>query len=396
MRYAGIDVAAERHVVAVVNEREEVVQRPTSFGEDAEGYERLRAVIGSSEGLVVALEATGHYWQNLVAALVADGYAVALVNPLRTRRFAEEDLARAKTDEIDALVIARMAAQKRLLPTALPDAVTQQLREAVRLRERIQQEIGDKVRQLHRLVDLGFPEFARHVRRLDTMLATAILREYPTAEAFRRVSKGRLARLRYDGSHKVGDELAHVLVDAANVSVGRHHAEVYRVQVRYLCDDLDTLRRRLAELDRDIGHMLGAHEVGRLLTTIDGIGDTTAANLVAELGDLSRFPDAAAVACYVGVVPGTRQSGKRRPRSAPLAPLGCARLRRALWMPTLAAVQRNPWLRAYYQALRARGKPAKVALVAAMRKLLHAVFSVARNRRPFTPLLPPAPLPPRA
>jgi len=137
MRYAGIDVAAEKHAVAVVDERGEILQRAALFGEDAEGHARLRGLLGSPEGLVVALEATGHYWQNLVAAMVADGYAVALLNPLRTRRFAEEDLARAKTDEIDALVIARMAAQKRLGPTALPDAVTQQLREAVRLRERI-------------------------------------------------------------------------------------------------------------------------------------------------------------------------------------------------------------------------------------------------------------------
>jgi len=353
-------------------------------------------VLGSPEGLLVALEATGHYWQNLVAGLVADGYAVALLNPLRTRRFAEEDLARAKTDEIDALVIARMAAQKRLAPTALPDEVTQQLREAVRLRTRVQQEVGDKVRQLHRLVDLGFPEFCRHVRTLDSMLATAILREYPTAEAFRRVSKGKLARLCYDGRHKVGDELAHALVDAAKVSVGHHHAPVYQVRIRYLCDDLDTLRRRLKEIERGIGGMLEGHGVGRLLMTIDGVGDTTAANLVAELGDFSRFRDASALASYVGVVPGTSQSGKRRPARSALSPLGSARLRKALWMPTLTAVRRNPRLRACYEGLRARGKPAKVALVAAMRKLLHAAFSVAKSGRPFTPLLPPAPLPPHA
>ena len=80
MRYAGIDVAAERHAVAVVDEREEVLQRPALFGEDAEGYARVREVLGPAEGLVVALEATGHYWQNLVATLLADGYAVALLN----------------------------------------------------------------------------------------------------------------------------------------------------------------------------------------------------------------------------------------------------------------------------------------------------------------------------
>ena len=77
--------------------------------------------------------------------------------------------------------------------------------------------------------------------------------------------------------------------------------------------------------------------------------------------------------------------------------MGNARLRMALWMPVLGAVRRNPWLRAFYQRLRrvhdnlrsddqrlrAAGKPPKLALVAAMRKLLHAIYSVAKNRKPF-------------
>ena len=58
-------------------------------------------------------------------------------------------------------------------------------------------------------------------------------------------------------------------------------------------------------------------------------------------------------------------------------------MRTALWMPTLSAVRRNPWLRAFYERLRAAGKPPKLALVAAMRKLLLAVYVTARNLRPF-------------
>jgi len=63
--------------------------------------------------MLVAMEATGHYWQNLFAVLVAEGFAVALLNPMRTRRFAGEGLARAKTDALDAVGIARFGAQKR-------------------------------------------------------------------------------------------------------------------------------------------------------------------------------------------------------------------------------------------------------------------------------------------
>lgn len=387
MRFAGIDIAAETHFVAVVDEDSGTVVKPTSFGEDAAGYEKLIGLLGAPGEVLVAMEATGHYWQNLFAALAAAGYGVSLLNPLRTRRFAGEDLERTKTDAIDALGIARFAAQKRPVVTRLPDIATQELRELVRFRDRLMQDFGDRVRQLHRLVDLGFPEFTRYVRSLDSELASAILHEYPTAEAFLGLPWKRLAKLCYDGRHKVGDELAKGLVEAAKTSVGRHHGPAYRVQVRCACEDLDLLRRRLREIDSDIERTLKDHEVGTLLTTLDGIGPTTAARLVAELGDIASFRSAAAIASYVGAIPGLRQSGKRQASRAGLTPHGNARLRAALWMPTLTAVRKNAWLRAYYEGLRARGKLPKVALVAAMRKLLIAVYFVAKHRKPFVPIL---------
>lgn len=383
MRFAGIDVASEHHVVAAVDETSGVLVKPTRFTEDAEGYAKLFALLGESGETLVAMEATGHYWKNLFAALVARGFAVALLNPLRTHRFAAEDLQRTQTDAIDAVGIARFAAQKRPPATRLPERATDELRELVRYRDRLVQDFGDRVRQLHRLVDLGFPEFTRAVRDLGSELATALLHDYPTAAAFQGVSVRRLAGLRYDGRHKVGEELATALLTTAAQSVGRHHGDAYRIQVRYTCEDLDLLRRRLRTLEGDIERLLGTHEVGQLLTTIEGIGPQTSARLVATFGDFTGFTGGAAVAAYVGVIPSLRQSGKRIPTRAGLTPFGAASLRAKLWMPVLTAVRTNPWLRAYYQGLIARGKLPKVALIAAMRKLLHAVYSVAIHRRPF-------------
>src|SRR5437762_7555340 len=223
MRYEGIDIASQTHVVAVVDEAEEVLVRPTPFGEDAEGHAKLFETLGPPTDVIVAMEATGHYWRNLAGDLLARGFAVALINPLRTHRFAQEDLQRTKTDAIDALGIARFARQKRLAPTRLPDSATEELRELVRLRDRLVQDFGDRVRQLHRLVDLGFPELTRYVRRLDSELATSILKDYPTAEAFVGVRPRALSNLKYDGVHFVGLELATQLIEAAKTSVGRHH-----------------------------------------------------------------------------------------------------------------------------------------------------------------------------
>lgn len=380
--FAGIDIASERHVLARLDDAGAAIGKPSTITEDRTGYDALLAALGPPP-VLIAMEATGHYWKNIFAVLAAAGHDVALLNPLIARRFQEASLERTKTDAIDATGLARLAFEKRPAPTHLHDEVAEALRELVRHRDRLRQDFDDRVRQLHRLVDLGFPEFTRYVRTLDSQLATCLLAEYPTAHAFARATPRRVAKLRYDGRHFVGPELAQSLVEAAKRSVGQHHGPAYKLQARHICQDLDTWRKRLAEIEHDIEDLLDTHVPGKLITSIDGIGPQTAARIIAATGDPAHFKSAGAFAAFVGVVPALRQSGKQTGARASIGPLGHARLRRALWMPVLSAVQRNPWLRAFYLRLRAAGKPPKLALIAAMRKLLHAVYSVAKHRRPF-------------
>ena len=383
MRFVGIDIGAERHAVAVVDEGSTILHKPESIGEEAAGYRRLRALLGDPSDCLIAMEATGHYWKNLFAWLTAERFSIALINPIRTRRFAEEELQRTKTDHIDALGIARFAAQKRPQPTRLLDQPAQELRDIVHLRNRTVQHLGDRVRDLHRSIDLTFPEFTRYVRGLDTELATAILSRYPTARAILTAPVRALAAVCFDGRRRVGRVLARTLISAAQTSVGQHQTEPYERQVRYACQDILAMRARARELETEIHHRLEGHEVGKLLTTIQGISTLTAAAIIGEAGNPARFRDAAAFASYVGVVPRLHQSGKRNFSGKGAVPLGNARLRRALWMPVLVAIRVNPWLGAYYRRLRAGGKRPKVAMIACMHKLLTAIYSVAKNRRPF-------------
>lgn len=180
----------------------------------------------------------------------------------------------------------------------------------------------------------------------------------------------------------MGAELAARPAEAAGRSVGRHDGPAHRLQARHIRQDLDQWCERLAEIVRGIDGLLESHEVGKLLLSIEGIGPRTAARIDAAVGEPARFKSAAAFAAYVGVVPGLKRSGKNAGRRAACAPVGDARLRTAMWMPTLGAVRRDAWLKPFYEGLVARGKPLKLALVAAVRKLLHAAYSVAKNRRP--------------
>jgi transposase len=382
VKFAGIDIASEEHFVAVVTEHGEVTQRATKFGENAEGYEKLLGLLGKPEEVLVAMEATGHYWKNLFAVLVARGFNVAVVNPLRTRRFSEGDLERTKTDAIDALGIACFAQEKRPAPTKLPDSTTEELKELVRLRDRLVDDLTSRERELHRLVDLSFPEFTTIISDLSTERAISLLEKYPSAKAFREARRKDISNLKY-GNYRVGLEMADALRAAAERSVGQHHADVYRKEAKYFCADIRELKNRLKELDADIDKHVDKHPVAKLLTSIDGIGTNTAGRIVATFGDLTRFAGGGALASYVGVVPATNHSGKKRPGRAAITSIGNADLRTALFMPTLTAVRTNPWLNAFYKRLRTAGKPAKVALIAAMRKLLHAIYSVAKSGKPF-------------
>jgi transposase len=386
MRFIGIDIGSEKHFVAIVDEAGKPTRKAMPFGEDAAGYAALRRVIGEPTDALVAMEATGHYWQNLFLFLHAEGFSIALLNPLRTSRFAEEDMRRAKTDALDALGIARFAQQKRPPATKLPDAATLELRELMRLRDRLVQDLGDRTRQLHRALDLTFPEFTQHVKDVASFKATALLLVCPTAQAFRAADSAKLAGLKYDGRQSVGSELAEALCQAARASVGSHDGPAYELQIRYACEDIATLRARIKKLDDDIGQSLHRHEVGKLLTTIEGIGDNTAARMIASI-DFDSFRNAGQLAAYVGVAPLVNQSGKRRPLRGPTSSLGDADLRAKLWMPTLRAVTKNAWLKAFYDRLVAAGKPKKLAMIAAMRKLLGAMLSVAKHRTAFVPKL---------
>jgi transposase len=125
MRCAGIDTGSRSQCRGYHRRDGAVLLRPTPFAASWAGHETLFEMLGSPADLLVAMEATGHYSRNLFGALADHRYAVALINALRTHRFAEEHLMRAKADSVDAVAIARFAAQKRPTPTEADVALDQ-------------------------------------------------------------------------------------------------------------------------------------------------------------------------------------------------------------------------------------------------------------------------------
>lgn len=139
-----------------------------------------------------------------------------------------------------------------------------------------------------------------------------------------------------------------------------------------------------AQLEHDTRH-LQARELD-LLLSIPGLGVRSACLLLAELGDVRRFAAAAKLVAFAGLTPRRVESGSSVRHRTAISKLGSPRLRRLLYMPALVAVRFNPPIKRFYDALVARGKAKKSALVAAMAKLLKIVYAVLTHRQPFNPV----------
>lgn len=158
--------------------------------------------------------------------------------------------------------------------------------------------------------------------------------------------------------------------------------QAIREHIEFLEQQLDNLTKRLRKLVKEHPE---TDENIRLLCSIPGVGETTAHNLLAEIGDISRFDGVKQLVAHAGLAPAERQSGTSVKGKPMINKRGAKRLRKALYMPAMVAVQHNPVIRAFYMRLIASGKKPMLALVACMRKLLHIAYGVLKSKKMFDP-----------
>lgn len=303
--YVGLDVAKQRLDLHL---------RPTdetfSCAHDETGLAGLVERLQEMSPTLVVLEATGGYHVPVAAAVASAGIPVAVVNPRQIRDYARATGQLAKTDALDARVMALFA--EAVQPAARPLASEQ----------------------------------AQRLRAL-------------------------VARRRQ-------------LIEMLGMETNRRQQARDRHLQRQLDAHLKWLREAVARLEADLNDTIRSSPVWRdrenLLTSVPGIGSTTASALIADLPELG-FLDRRRIAALAGLAPMNRDSGVFRGRR--MIRGGRPEVRRALYMATVAAIRFNPAIGVFYRRLVASGRPPKVALTAAMRKLLTILNAVLRDHRPW-------------
>jgi transposase len=152
--------------------------------------------------------------------------------------------------------------------------------------------------------------------------------------------------------------------------------------VAFLEEEAERLQGQADEL---IAASARLREDRELLESIPGVGPATAQVILAELPGPGQVPSAEQAAAYAGLAPRQYQSGTTVRKRTRLSKAGNARLRKALYLPTLSAIRFNPRLKALYARLLGAGKAKMAAVGACMRRLLMLAYGVLKNRKAFDP-----------
>ena len=305
--FVGIDVAKKSLDVATLPPT-----TPRTVTHDAKGRRELLDNLPKPGTCLVVIEATGGYERLIVADLLDAGHLVAVVNPRQVRDFAKALGILAKTDRIDAAVIALFGKQVKPRPLA---------------------EVHEKQGELDQLV----------TRRRQLV-------------ALRTAEKNRFA-------------MAH------SKPVKRSLQQV-----------INTLIKEIKRIEKEIFVLVESDDQWRgkadILSSVPGVGDVTAATLIAEFPELGQINRQQAAA-LAGLAPFNRDSGKFQGKRTISG--GRRTVRTALYMAALSAKTHNPLIRKFADRLKAEGKLPKVILTACMRKLLVILNTMLKTNTLWNP-----------
>lgn len=390
MIYAGVDIAKDDHVIDAVDELGEQVSKAMPFKNSEAGFERcvawLEGVAEDPSGVLVAMEATGHYWMACFSYLAARGYAVTVVNPMHVgavRRI--KNLDRVKNDRIDAWLIAETLRIGEFDPTRLATDELQSLKTLTRYRQSLRDQIAEVKTKATCLLDSYFPEYAGLFSNVFGAASMALLAKAQVPSAVSRMRASTIADTLSAASRgRLGAEKAAEVRAAARRSVGiRLGEDAAAFEIREYVDLIAYLSKKQGRADAQIEELL--MRIEPMVLTIPGISVALGAQIVAEIGDVGRFRNGASVVKYAGLNSGVSQSGQFEGKGLPISKTGSPYLRRAMWLAAESARKYDPGLRAFYDKKRAEGKGHRVAVTAVARKLCHIVYAVMRDRVAYDP-----------
>lgn len=379
MYYVGIDISKYKHDCFILDQSSEIIVKDFVFANNLEGFNSFKTLLSSlanPDEIKIGFEATGHYTSNLKRFLENAHYSFMESNPALINKFIHaQTLRRTKTDPIDSRSIARWLMTVEYKPYPIGFYHIYSLKSLTRLRDSVIRQRSLYMVKLTNILDHIFPEFKPFFNEHFSATSLFILEKYHTPEAIASIPDSDYEQIRCISRGKFSFAKFISLRELAANTIGESNdifeTELISILALYRATDTE-----VTHLENEIIPLI--HELNPKILTIPGIGDITAATIIAEYGDIKRFKSPSQMLSFAGLEPGFYQSGTMEFHGK-MVKHGSSQLRCVLMNCTIALISFNPVFATYYHKKRAEGKSHRVALSHVAKKLVRLIYTLETN-----------------
>ena len=380
MIYVGIDIAKLNHFASAISSDGTELMKPFKFTNDGDGFQmldsRLSALSYEDDSIIIGLESTAHYGDNLVRYLVACNYNVCVLNPIKTSVMRKDNIRKTKTDKVDTFIIAKtLMMQDSYRFVSFYDLDLMDLKQLGRFRQKtIKQRTRLKI-QLTSYVDQTFPELQYFFKSgLHQKAVYALLKEAPSPKDIASMHMTHLSHLLVTASHgHFKKEQAKELRVLAQKSVGTSDSSL-SIQITHTISQIELLDSQLNRVEAEMTEIMKFND--SVIMTIPGIGYINGGMILGEIGDIHRFSTPAKLLAFSGLDPSVYQSGNYSAKRTRMSKRGSRVLRYALVNAAHNVVKNNATFKIYYDKKMAEGRTHYNALGHCAGKLVRVIWKM--------------------
>lgn len=381
MIYVGIDIAKLNHYASAIDSDGVVLIEPFEFLNDNAGFYTLLSKLNSFEldDIIIGLESTAHYGNNLVSFLVTKGLHVCVINPIQTATLRKNNIRKTKTDKVDTLVIAKaVALMDHPRFVTLYDIALMQLKNLGRFRMKLVKQRSRTKIQLTAYLDQVFPELQYFFKSgIHQKTVYAILKEAPSATRIASMHLTHLKNLLVSNSHgHFKKETALELRVLAQKSVGTADRSL-SIQITQSIAQIELLDSQLDAVESEMKDIVTS--LDSVIMTIPGIGPINGGMIIGEIGDINRFSKPRKLLAFAGLDPSVYQSGNFIAKKTKMSKRGSSALRYALMNAAHNIVKYNQTFKEYYDSKRAEGRGHYNALGHCAGKLVRIIYKILKD-----------------
>ena len=377
----GIDIAKLNHVASCIDSStNEVIFSNFKFKNDFKGFSALLDKIKSLDvkNLIIGLESTSHYGENLINFLFKQHFKVALINPLQTSHLRKANIRDAKNDRLDSLNIARSLIFGKLNFVSEKNIDCFSLKKLTRFRSNLIKQRSKAKIQLTSLLDLLFPELQYLFKsKIHSKTIYTLLKKYPSADEIAALKDDEISNLLYASSKgHFKREKSIELKSLAKTTVGIKDTSV-SLHVIQLIELIELFDRQIKDIVTKITDTVD--KLDTKLLSVPGINIIACTIILGETNNFDNFSNATKLLAFAGLDPKIRQSGNFSATSCRMSKKGSPYLRYALIFTAWNAVRHSEKFNKYYCLKRSQSKSHYNALGHVVHKLVRVIFTLIKK-----------------